>query len=61
MNIAKMTKATGAANLDTKEWAGLMIIAVMNGKVATRTDANVDKLMKLEHVQATILHLSCIG
>jgi len=60
MNIAKMTRATGAVNMDTKEVGG-MIIAVINGKVATRTIANADEVMKFEHSQAIILHSSCIN
>jgi len=45
MNIAKMTRATGAVNTDTKGSDGT-IIAVINGKVATRTGANADEVVK---------------
>jgi len=57
MNIAEMTRAIGAANTDTKEADGMIIVA-MHGKDATRTGADATKITSIDANKHSELNLS---
>lgn len=56
-NIAEMTRAIGAANTDTKEAGGMIIVAV-HGKDATRTGADATKMTSIDANKHSELNLS---